>query len=184
MRCAGANLGCATAGAHGRTPTRQPSPRGASAHKVEHERVDGAGRLVMRTMADAGQRHDALHGGEPLERAHASGRRPRVLLACEGRVSDASRKCFGRVSDASRTRVGRVSDVCRRCLGRVSEESGWGGSGACLGSVSEESGWGVSGACLGSVRRGPVLAVQHEHGRLESRVGQLLLGERAGLLMN
>mmetsp|Transcript_28572 Transcript_28572/g.93113 ORF Transcript_28572/g.93113 Transcript_28572/m.93113 type:complete len:246 (+) Transcript_28572:237-974(+) len=57
----------------------------------------------MRTMADAGQRHDALHGGEPLERAHASGRRPRVLLA-----------------------------------------------------------------------------VQHEHGRLESRVGQLLLGERAG----
>ena len=119
--------------------------------------MDGAGRLVVRTMADAGQRHDALHGGEPLERAHASGRRPRVLLACEGRVSD-----------VSRTRVGRVSDVCRRCLGRVSEESGWGGS----------------GACLGSVRRGPVLAVQHEHGRLESRVGQLLLGERAGLLMN
>ena len=49
--------------------------------KIDEDRVDELRRLVVRAVADAGERHHALDALEAVEGEHALARRPRVVLA-------------------------------------------------------------------------------------------------------
>ena len=88
--------------------------------ELDDERVDAIGRLVVRAVADAGQRDHALDGRVARERVDARRRRPRVLLAVHDRHGRAAQARV--LQELLRERARRVRERVEDDVGRAGRE--------------------------------------------------------------